>query len=55
MIQGLEPEGSWEALDCSGNPTEGTVLWNNSAATNCIIIDSLVLTNAIIKDGPNPC
>lgn len=55
MIQAFEPEGSWEALDCSGTPVSGNIIGNDSQPTGCIIIDSLVLTNAFIKNGPDPC
>jgi hypothetical protein len=54
-IQGLSPVGSWEAIDCLGNPVEGIAPSGETVLTGCIIPNTLFLDNAYIKTDFGPC
>ena len=54
-IQGLFPVGSWDAIDCLGNPVGEIAPSGSTVPTGCIIPQTLVLDNAYIKDYLGPC
>ena len=54
-IQGLFPVGSWDAIDCLGNPVGDIAPSGGTVPTGCIIPQTLVLDNAYIKDYLGPC
>jgi hypothetical protein len=54
-IQGLFPVGSWDAIDCLGNPVGDIAPSGSTVPTGCIIPQTLVLDNAYIKDYLGPC
>lgn len=54
-IQGLSPVGSWDAIDCLGNPVGEVAPSGSTVPTGCIIPNTLFLDNAYIKDYLGPC
>jgi len=54
-IQGLSPVGSWDAIDCLGNPVGDIAPSGVTVPTGCIIPQTLVLDNAYIKTYLGPC
>jgi len=48
-------DGSWEAIDCLGNPVGGIAPTGNTLPTGCIIPQTLILDNAYIKQELGPC
>jgi hypothetical protein len=54
-IQGLFPVGSWDAIDCLGNPVGEIAPSGGTVPTGCIIPQTLILDNAYIKTSLGPC
>jgi len=54
-IQGFSPVGSWDAIDCLGNPVGDIAPSGVTVLTGCIIPNTLVLDNAYIKTSLGPC
>ena len=54
-IQGLFPVGSWDAIDCLGNPVGDIAPSGGTVPTGCIIPQTLILDNAYIKNYLGPC
>jgi hypothetical protein len=57
LIQGNPSggDGSWEAIDCLGNPVGGIAPTGDTLPTGCIIPNTLILDNAYIKQELGPC
>jgi hypothetical protein len=57
LIQGNPSggDGSWEAIDCLGNPVGGIAPTGDTLPTGCIIPQTLILDNAYIKQELGPC
>ena len=55
VLQGRTGGGTWSAEDCDGNPVGGSAPQATDVNTNCITINTLVLTNTVIKNITGLC